>query len=165
MRIRTLLLTVTLLLPLAGSAVVAQQADIATLRQTAAENPLGVKPSFSPSSLLDASRFSWSHSYSISFFSGNNSSLTTGLLNSTMHYQLSPSLSLAFNIGILHNAGSLFNRAVSTDATFLPGFALDYRPSNKFHLSLQVQRISGLAAPQYGPGGAYRYAPWDFTTR
>jgi hypothetical protein len=127
----------------------AQQADVAAVKQAVSEYPLG-RAVTSPFSLLDASRMSWSHSYSISFFSGGNGSGSLGLLNSTMTYELSSKLSLAINLGIMHNVGSLFGSG-NRDATVLPGFAVDYHPSNRFRMSLVVQQYNGLLQPSFNP--------------
>lgn len=132
-------------------AAVAQHADVAEVRQAVSEEPLGQRPSPTPFSLLDVSRMSWSHSYSISFFSGGNASGSLGMLNSSMFYDLSPALSLSINIGILHDPGALWGSR-DQSATLLPGFALDFHPSEKFRLSLAVQRYSGLFSPYFHPG-------------
>ena len=139
----------------------AQQSDVATIRDATSEYPLGM-PASSPFSLLDASRMNWSHSYSITFFSGGNSSGSLGMLNSTMTYDLSSKLSFAFNIGVLHNTGALF-RAESGDATLLPGFTVDFHPSKSFQMSLSVQKYNGLMTPYFYPrnrsfgGSGYGY--------
>ena len=139
----------------------AQQSDVATIRDATSEYPLGM-PASSPFSLLDASRMNWSHSYSITFFSGGNSSGSLGMLNSTMTYELSSKLSFAFNIGVLHNTGAFF-RAEGSDATLLPGFTVDFHPSKNFQMSLSVQKYNGLMTPYFYPrnrtfgGSGYRY--------
>ena len=127
----------------------AQQSDVATIRDAASEYPLGM-PASSPFSLLDASRMNWSHSYSIAFFSGGNSSGSLGMLNSSMTYELSSKLSFSFNLGVLHNTGALF-RAEGSDATLLPGFTVDFHPSKKFRMSLSVQKYNGLMTPYFYP--------------
>jgi hypothetical protein len=137
----------------------AQSTDVATLNAAGQNNPLGVKPAANPFSLLDMSRIRWSSSYSVGFFSGGGISGSQGLLNTTMFYELSPTLSLAFNLGILHNTSALLGNG-STSATVLPGFRLDWRPSEKFQLMLNVQRVSGLGAPYYFGSPSYWSNPW-----
>ena len=64
------------------------------------------------------------------------------------------------NIGVLHNSGSIWGDS-KNDATILPGFRLDYHPSEKFRMSIAVQRVSGLYPYYYDRGGwfspAYAY--------
>lgn len=148
-------LSVALLLLCVG-AVSAQQADLAQLQTNTARTDLGVKAAPSPWSLLDASRITWSHSYSVSFFSGGGTSGSLGMLNSSMLYELSPSLHLTLNLGVLHNTGALWGDG-EYNASFLPGFRLDYQPSEKFFMSISVQQYNGYASPfYYGDSRFYR---------
>lgn len=135
------------------SVAVAQTVDQASLKQTSGTNMLGIRPARSLFGLLDMSRINWSHSYSISYFSGGGRSGSFGLLNSTMSYELSSKLHLELDLSVLHNTGSLVSNG-SADATLLPGFRLDYRPSDKFFMSLSVQSLTGQ------PGGWYLYDPY-----
>jgi len=151
--IRTIL-TIALVLLFIG-VVSAQQADLAELQTNSVRTDLGVKAAHSPWSLLDASRITWSHSYSVSFFSGGGSSGSLGMLNSSLLYELSSSLHLTLNLGVLHNTGALWGNG-DHSASFLPGFRLDYRPSEKFFMSISVQQYNGYASPYYD--GSYRYS-------
>lgn len=135
---------------LLGISAHAQLADKATLENSSRTTSIGVEPAVTPFSLLDFSKIRWSNSYSVSFFSGGNYSGSVGLLNSTMFYDFSSKLSLALNVGIMHNPGSLWNSNQSTDATILPGFLLDYHPSDKFSISVGMQSYRGyLGYPMY----------------
>lgn len=147
---KTILVCVSLLL--AAGAVSAQSAG-APVQSIAPSNSLGLQGAPNPFSLLDFSRMRWSHSYSISFFSGGTGSGSMGLLNTTMDYEISKSLSVALNVGVMHNSGSLWGDG-RNDATILPGFRLDYHPSENFRLMLGIQRVSG-----YGPY-YYNDGPW-----
>lgn len=115
---------------------------MAPMNPSANAGGIGAKSSFSPWSLLDGSRVTWSHSYSVSFFSGGNSSGSLGMLNSSMLYEISPELTLALNLGVLHNAGAVFGSG-EYGAEFLPGFRLDWRPSEKFFMSVSFQKVVG----------------------
>ncbi|MBD3257423.1 hypothetical protein GF377_03240 [candidate division GN15 bacterium] len=132
---------------LTASAGFAQQADQASLREVSSPSGIGVKPSLSPSSLLDASRISWSHSYSVSFFSGGNTSGSVGLLRTTMFYDISDNLKLSVNLGMTHNPGALWGDKHNHNAQFLPGFQLDWRPSEKVFMSISVQTYNGWTSP------------------
>ncbi|RKX27668.1 MAG: hypothetical protein DRP45_00490 [Candidatus Zixiibacteriota bacterium] len=138
--------------------VSAQQADVVSINQATASSGIGVKPVSSPWSLLDMSRISWSHSYSVSFFSGGSTSGSAGLLHSTMFYELSPKLSLSFSLGVLHNSNALWNND-SHNANLLPGFQLDYHPSDNFRMSISVQRGMGYHSPFVGRSFVYPHNP------
>jgi hypothetical protein len=145
-----LTLAIGVILILVAGLVSAQEADVATLQNAASSNPLGLKPAPSPSGLLDLSKATFSHSYSISFFSGGHTSGSLGLLNSSMLYQFSPKLSLTLNLGVLHNTGALWGSG-DREATLLPGFHLDYHPSRSFRMSVTYQRYSGYFSPYGSP--------------
>lgn len=130
--------TILLLASVAG----AQLVDEGTVGSATSRSILGTQPANSAFSLIDLSRVKWSNSYSVSFFSGGNYSGSVGLFNTMMNYDLTSNLSLALNLGVLHNAGALLGNGQS-DATFLPGFRLDWRPSNRFSVSVAMQRYVG----------------------
>jgi hypothetical protein len=148
------------LLLLCATAAVADTAATPSAVPAPTNSSLSLQGAPNPFSLLDLSRIRRSHSYSISYFSGGSSSGSAGLLNSTMFYDISRSLSLSVNIGVLHNSGSIWGDS-KNDATILPGFRLDYHPSEKFRMSIAVQRVSGLYPYYYDRGGwfspAYAY--------
>ena len=137
------LLPVLALITLASFAS-AQMADHAELENLSKTSGLSVKPAANPFSLLDLSRISWSHSYSVSFFSGGASSGSVGLLNSTMFYEISSKLSLSLNLGVVHSDGSW---GEGREATLLPGFTLDYHPSEKFRMTFMIQRYDAVLNP------------------
>jgi hypothetical protein len=67
-----------------------------------------------------------------------------------MFYDFSPKLTLALNLGLAHDPGALFgNGARTANSSFLPGFALDYHPSDKFRMSIIYQQFNGGYAPYY----------------
>ena len=135
---------------LAGN-VMAQLSDAAKVNELSRSNGLGVAPAISPFSLLDNSRITWSHSYSIGFFSGGNTSGSYGLLNSMMFYEVSSKLSVAFNMALSHDPGLLWGNG-NQSATFLPGFMLDFHPSKNFSLRINYQRLDGQNPYYYGSG-------------
>jgi len=130
-----------------GATCSAQFSDKARLDALTQSNSIGVKPVANPFSLLDLSRMKWSHSYSISFFSGNGVSGSMGLLNSMMLYELSSKFTLGVSLGIVHNLGSLWAGDGNHTASLFPGFWLDFHPSNKFSMSISVQRNPGVYEP------------------
>ena len=148
-KLATLLLLLALAVP-----VSAQMTDRADLDAAVRANNLGLTAVSEPSSLIDLSKLHWSNSYSLSYISGGGYSGSVGVLNTSMLYDFSPKLSLLLNIGIAHNAGSIWGNGTS-DATILPGFVLDYHPSRKFRMSIGVQTIRG--------NGLYPYRSSLFT--
>lgn len=146
---------VTLFVVAMAASASAQLTDQAEIEEINRATVLGVKPAVSPFSLIDLSRVKWSHSYSVGFFSGGDYSGSMGLFNTTMFYELSSKLSLTLNLGIAHNTGAMWGDG-STDANLLPGFRLDYHPSENFRMSIGVQRYSGYYVP-------WTYRPsWDY---
>lgn len=148
------LMTFILVLVVCGSTS-AQMAEQARINETAHSSMLPAAAP-SPFSLLDFSRVKWSHSYSVSFFSGNSRSGSMGLLNSTMLYEFSPKLSMAVSFGLSHSGGALRGDG---DADFLPGFQIDYHPSDKFRMIINYQKINGRVNPStvYGSGWLDRF--------
>ncbi len=141
------LLVITFVLLFAASAF-AQFADQAKIDQTSKAYSFGVKPAVTPFSLLDLSRIRWSTSYSFGYVSGGSYSGSMGVLNTSALYELSSKLSMRLNLGIAHNTGAIWGDG-QNDATILPGFSLDYHPSEKFHLNVGFQRYSGFFNPYY----------------
>lgn len=150
-------LAAILVLGLLAASAMTQTADMAALQTAGQTVALGSRPAASSFSLLDLSRIRFSHSYSMGYYSGSGQSFSTGMLNSTMFYDISSKLSLAVNVGVLHNTGAIWGQR-GTDATILPGFRLDYHPSSKFSMALEVQTYSGMM-PYSGRYGWWRY-PW-----
>lgn len=142
----------------------AQMADVAELRDIKSQNAVSVPPAVNPYSLLDLSRIKWTHSYSVAYGSSSLGSSSLGMFQSTAYYDLSNKLSLAFSLGVSHNPGALFSQNQNADATFFPGFALDYHPSEKFRFNLTVQRTPTLYRYRdpYGYGGPGFYGAGAF---
>lgn len=133
-----------------------QFSDEAALDDINRSSALGIKPAVSPFSLIDLSRVKWSHSYSVSFFSGGDYSGSMGVFRTNMFYEFSSKLSMSLNLGIAHNTGAIWGDG-SSEAQLLPGFQLDYHPSDKFRMSVGVQTYGGYVSPYY-----YRPAYWDY---
>jgi hypothetical protein len=139
------MLAVMLVLAVAVTAW-AQSSDEAKLNDLAQSNSLGIKPATSPFSLLDLSRLQYSHSYSISFFSGGGYSGSVGMLNSMMFYELSSKFTLGFNLRIAHDIGATWSNG-DHNASVFPGFWLDFHPSDRFRMSISVQRYPSMYDP------------------
>jgi len=136
----------------------AQSADVAEVSEITKKYDYGLtkQPGVS---LLDLSRISFSHSYSLSYFSGGGISGTTGLYTGSIIYQLANPLTLTLNVGILHDPSSLWgDNKITESAVFLPSGYLDWRPSDNFHMSIGFQSIpAGWYYPGYYNYGRYPY--------
>jgi len=126
---------------LCATSAFAQFADRLDLERSTQANSLGVMPVERPFSLIDLSRVRFSHSYSLSYYSGYANG-SAGLWNTSIYYDFSSKLSLNVNVGVLHNTGAIWGDG-KNNATFLPGFLLDYHPSEKFRLVVGMQTYSG----------------------
>jgi len=123
--------------------VSAQFVDQIPAQPDISQNTFGASPAPTPFSLLDLSRIHWSHSYSVSYFSGGLGSGSVGMFRTNMHYEFSSKLSLGLNVGIAHNPGALWGDKRNNDTQLLPGFLLDYHPSESFRMSVGFQQFSG----------------------
>ena len=157
-KLATLLILLALAVP-----VSAQMSDRADLDNVVKANNLGLTAVSKPSGLIDLSKLHWSNSYSLSYVSGGGYSGSVGVLNTSMFYEFSPKLSLMLNVGIAHNAGSVWGDG-NSDASILPGFMLDYHPSDKFRMSIGMQTVRGNGYLPYrglfSPGYSY-YPYWS----
>ncbi|MCJ7813747.1 hypothetical protein MUP95_10580, partial [bacterium] len=69
------------------------------------------KPAGFLDSLIDPSKFSMSHSYSLSYFSWGGKSFSQGLYLNTMNYQLSEPLFMQVRIGYAHQPFGIMNQS------------------------------------------------------
>jgi len=156
-------LYLTVILFLMAVSVMAQHTDKAILENAHTATLLGAQPAKSPFSLLDFSRMKWSHSYTLSYLSGGGYSGSVGILNNNLFYEFSSKLSMNLNLGIMHHAGAIWGDE-NNNATLLPGFLLDYHPSDKFSVAFGIQRVNGYYP--YYPGNRFYnsgwYRPWPY---
>jgi hypothetical protein len=142
------LFVLVIVLAITATAQMADRAEIQSIKK----DYLGLNPVSKPFSLIDMSRLKFSHSYSVSFFSGGGSSGSLGMYTGTIFYEISPSLSLDIALGIAHNPGSLFGQEAPTDARFFPAAELNYHPSERFRLSIGFVSHPGFYNNPYYPG-------------
>ena len=98
-------------------------------------------------SLLEPSRFSMQHSYSIAYSSVNGYGQTIGLYMNSMKYSFANSLNLNVTIGWVHRPSSVFsrnNRGVTDYGRILPNVQLLYQPSDKFRFEINYESIPGV---------------------
>ncbi len=156
-----LLSTALLLTPKLGySQVVAGDsygADKVKMDAIYGQTAVSEDPAAKPFSLIDLSRLKWSQSYSVSFGSSPFGTQGFGMYTGSLFYEFSPKLSMQFSMGVAQNiAGS----AINSTGDLFPSFALDYHPSSKFRLRVNVQRSpysSGYLNPYNGFNGYSGY--------
>jgi len=108
--------------------------------------------------LLDPSRLRMRQSYSLSYFSGSGVSGSVGLYSNMLEYDLFKPLTLRVGLSYVHQPFGGSERSGGTvlgQSRFLPSFGLDYRPSDKFFLSINYETVPALAWP-FGSSDLYR---------
>ncbi len=94
------------------------------------------------SSLLNSSKFSMTHSYSLSFLSSGGQALNQGMYLNTMRYRFSDPLLAQVQIGYLHQPlGAWGNNAGSNGTLFLRSATLKYQPSDNFTFRVDYQSM------------------------
>ena len=119
---------------------------------------MGVRPRGFLETLLDPSRFSMSHSYSVSLFSLGGQTLSQGLYLNTMNFKFSDPLTMQVRIGYLHQPfGGLQNQSPMNGKVFLQRARLEYKPSERTTFSIDIQQYPGpsLSPYPYHRGGYY----------
>lgn len=114
--------------------------------------------------LLDPSRLSLSHSYTMSYMSSGNQGVARGLFMETIGYRLSNPVTLTFNIGYLHQPYSSYGPDGPLESgTFVGGAALTWRPANNMFLHFEVANYPSYPGYGYYPNGMMRpgYSPTD----
>ncbi|MFQ5707015.1 MAG: hypothetical protein ACE5HO_06160 [bacterium] len=101
---------------------------------------------------LDASKFSMSHSYTMSFTSVGGHGFSQGLYLNTMKYQLSNPMSLYLQIGFLSRPfGSFGGKSSFDNQLFISGAGLEYKPSENLKVQFEFSQTPGsIYSPYYG---------------
>ena len=143
-----------MILPLAAQAQGGESgsgSEVGSYLRSGSGNGLGLN--FQPMGLLDPSRMTFNHSYSMAYMTSGGQSAMRGLFMETIGYRLSNPLSLTLNLGYLHQPySSLGPDGLTQGGTFVGGAALDWRPSQNMFLRLEVGRY-----PAGSPFGYYPY--------
>ena len=119
---------------------------------------MGVRPRGFLESLLDPSRFSMSHSYSVSMFSVGGQTMSQGLYLNTMDFKFSDPLTMQVSIGYLHQPfGGMDSQNPMNGKVFLERARLEYKPSDKTYFSIDFRQYPGsmMSPYYYRPGGYY----------
>jgi len=101
--------------------------------------------------LIDPSKFSMSHSYSISYFSAGDQKFSQGLYLNTMNYRISDPLLMQVRVGYLHQPfGGPGLMKENGGKVFVQRAMLQYKPSDNmwFRIDYQVMPYS-MSYPYY----------------
>ena len=103
---------------------------------------------------IDMSRFSMSHSYSMSYLSAGGQGITQGLYLNTMSYQFAVPLTLTLQLGMAHSPFQGNNTAnILQNGFFVSGAQVKYKPTEKTTVQLEFRQMPY----QYYPG--YYFSP------
>ena len=98
------------------------------------------RPSGFLDSLLDPSKFSMSHSYSLSYFSMGGRSFNQGLYLNTMNYQFSDPLFMQVRIGYAHQPFGMMNQSNGMNGkVFIQRAMIEYKPTKNMKLTIDYQ--------------------------
>ena len=89
--------------------------------------------------LLDPSRFKIGHTISSSYASIGGHGVLTNMYLANIEYKLANPLDIRLSLGFANSQGALFGPKKSASA-IIPGFELNYHPSNKFNLIINYQQ-------------------------
>ncbi len=114
-----------------------------------------------PFRLLDPSRLTMNHSYSLSYFSGPAGGQSVGMYMNSIGYQIARPLYLQVDIGLVHDPGALVGHGNPNNAArILPNFSLRYTPSPKFNLMVDVRTMPSYYSPYSGAYPGYGSSYW-----
>jgi len=108
-------------------------------------------------SIFDPSKFSMSHSFSMSFFSVGGKGVSQGLYLNTLSYQIANPLLLRVQWGIQNYPYNSLakNHPALQSGFFLSGAELQYKPSDKLEMRLQFN-----SRPHYMYNGYWYQNPY-----
>lgn len=115
-------------------------------------------------SILDPSKFSMSHSFSMSYFSLGGRGISQGMYLNTMRYEIAPPLMLTVQWGIQNYPYNSLakDHPVFQSGFFLSGAELKYQPTKNIEMRLQYRSMPGLynRSLLYDPFGFPRQQSW-----
>lgn len=111
----------------------------------------GQKPKGFLNYLLNPSKFSMSHSYSVFYTSIGKQSFSQGLYLNTMNYRFSDPLMMQVRIGYVHQPfGGLGRTTGKNGALFVQRAMLQYKPSENMSFTIDYQVLpSSMVSPYY----------------
>ncbi len=108
-------------------------------------------------SFFDPSRLTMKQSYSFGYYSGSGTSGSIGYYLNSIEYAFSNPLKIRVDLGYLHSPTNLLSGTSSglNSGIFVPGFAIDWRPSKNFNFRLDYRHVPlgayGGLNPYYNP--------------
>jgi len=109
---------------------------------------------------IDMSRFSMSHSYSMSYMSMGGKGITQGLYLNTMSYQFSIPLTVSLQLGMAHNPfagmGENGTASILQNGMFVSGAQLKYKPTENTTIQFDFRN---MPYTNYYPGAYMRSRP------
>lgn len=99
------------------------------------------RPSGFLDALLDPSKFSMHHSYSLTYSSFGGQGISQGLYLNTMNYQFSNPLSMQVRIGYLHQPFGGSDQSTGVNKVFLERAMLQYKPSESLTIKVDYRQI------------------------
>ncbi len=106
---------------------------------------------------LNPNRFTMQHSYSLSYLSAGDNGYSQGMYLNTMSYRFSDPLSFSLQWGVMNQPLSGSGASpLYQSGFFFSGANLEYKPSDKFSVGLQINSLprSSYYAP-YRLGSPY----------
>lgn len=105
---------------------------------------------------LNPNRFSMQHSYSLSYLSAGGNGYSQGLYLNTLSYQVADPLSVSVQWGMMNQPLSSFGAApLYQNGFFFSGANLEYKPSDKFSVGLQINSRPNSYYSPYRLGNSY----------
>ncbi len=109
---------------------------------------------------IDMSRFSMSHSYSMSYMTMGGKGVTQGLYLNTMSYQFNIPLTVSLQLGMAHNPfgglGENSTASILQNGMFVSGAQLEYKPSENTSIHFG---FSNTPYNYYYPGSYMMHRP------
>ena len=108
-------------------------------------------------SLFDPSRLTMRQSYSFGYYLGGGTSSNIGYYLNSIEYAFSSPLKIRVDLGYLHSPTNMLSGTSSglNSGIFVPGFAIDWRPSKNFNFRLDYRHVPlgayGGLNPYYNP--------------
>lgn len=164
-RLLPLALAVALAAPVARADVPVQTAPVQAAPeptgQTAADaQATSLYNAATPFRLLDPSRLTMHHSYSMSYLSGPAGGQSVGMYMNSIGYQLARPLYLQVDLALMHDPAALVGKGdASSGVRVLPNFSLRYTPSPKFNLMVDVRTMPAYYGTHAGFMPGYG-TPW-----
>ncbi len=155
---KKIVLCMVLVMMIAAGIVHAQQAATKSGVYIANSSSAFEKPKGFLDSLLDPSRFSMSHSYSMSFSSMGGQSFNQGLYLNTMNFRFSDPLTMQLRIGYAHQplGGGMGLNGGDNGQLFLQRAMIQYKPSENTTFTLDFQSLPSSMVYPYSYYSRFR---------